>query len=440
MTRLFRFSHVVDRRSFLKRRDFLASVLALAATAGEAHAANKKTAKKPATSASSKSKKAASNKTSNRKASSRKPSRSARSVAPAVPASEQSVIDHPLKGTSATRLPPTKAPDLPTDWRTYEITTLVKLPPGYQGPAKLWLPLAMNQDTLYQRVIGHQWQGNTLTAGLRRLPDGELEVLTCEWRDAAEAGFRLISQISTADRQFDVSKRSAPPDREDILRKNLAASSMMPTEGLIQALADSIVGRVKDPVAQVKAIFDWVIDNSRYDPTLPGCGSGDIHQQLARGNYGGRSADINGLFVALCRTSGIPARCSYGLRIGSSNLFPSLGLSSDDATQGFHVRAEFYIPGYGWIGVDPSDVRRAMTLDKLSEHEPRLAALRRVMFGVWEMNWIALNTANDVKLPDFAQSTHAMFEPRLSINGNPVGPQRALAAPYYRISARQIKV
>jgi transglutaminase-like putative cysteine protease len=83
-------------------------------------------------------------------------------------------------------------------------------------------------------------------------------------------------------------------------------------------------------------------------------------KQLIRGQYGGRSADINGLFVAICRAIGIPARCVYGLRVGPSRLFRSLGLTSDDATRGQHVRAEFYVPGYGWIPVDPSDVRRAI--------------------------------------------------------------------------------
>ena len=135
----------------------------------------------------------------------------------------------------------------------------------------------MNQDSLYQRVLSHTWQGNTLSAGMRRLPDGDLEILTCEWRDATDASFRLVSQVATADRQFDVSRRSAAPDRDDILRKNLQSSSLIPAEGLVQQLADRIVGRIKDPVAQVKAIYDWVIDNSVYDPGLPGCGSGDVN-------------------------------------------------------------------------------------------------------------------------------------------------------------------
>ncbi len=428
----------------MKRRDFLASVLALAVTAGEAQAANKQRAKKAGTSAGSDKKnknKTTASKSSSRKTSTRRDKRTSRAVAPASASGsgDQSVIDHPVQGTSASRLPAVKALEIPSEWRTCEIVTLVKLPAGTQGPAKLWLPLPMNQDSLYQRVLSHTWQGNTLSAGMRRLPDGDLEILTCEWRDATDASFRLVSQVATADRQFDVSRRSAAPDRDDILRKNLQSSSLIPAEGLVQQLADRIVGRIKDPVAQVKAIYDWVIDNSVYDPGLPGCGTGDVNKQLSSGRYGGRSADINGLFVALCRGSGIPARCSYGLRTGPSSLFPSLGLTGEDATQAFHVRAEFYIPGYGWVGVDPSDVRRAITLDNLSEHEPRLASLRRVLFGVWEMNWVALNTGNDVRIPSLSESPAFIFEPRLYIDGKKLGPQRTLAAPYYRISARPIR-
>ncbi len=54
-------------------------------------------------------------------------------------------------------------------------------------PARLWLPLPLNQDTLYQRTLGHSWTGNPANAGMRRLPDGDLEVFHCEWPDAGDA-------------------------------------------------------------------------------------------------------------------------------------------------------------------------------------------------------------------------------------------------------------
>lgn len=318
--------------------------------------------------------------------------------APVIHTADDPVIERPPQGTSASRLPPVKASEPPSEWRTYEITTTLYLK-GKNGPSKFWLPLPLNQDTLYQRTLGHSWEGNPSNSSMSRLPDGDLEVFLCEWRENGEGKLALKTLVTTADRHFDVTKRTVAPEREDILRRNLQASQLIPNEGLAFQLGERILGRIKDPVAQAKAIYDWVVDNTIYDPSLPGCGTGDVRQQLISGQYGGRSADINGLFVSICRAIGIPARCVYGLRVAPSRLFNSLGLSNNDATRGQHVRAEFYIPGYGWIPVDPSDVRRAIALEALSDRDSKFLALKKILFGVWEMNWVALNVGQDVTLP-----------------------------------------
>ena len=336
------------------------------------------------------------------------------SQGPVVHTAADPVIENPPAGTSAARLPPVKAPEPPSDWRSYEITTTVTLK---GGPAKLWLPLPLNQDTLYQRTLGHSWEGNPGNAGMRRLPDGNLEVFYSEWRDGGEARLQLKTIVTTADRHFDVTKRTVAPEREDILRRNLQASRLIPNDSLAFQLGERIIGRIKDPVAQAKAIYDWVVDNSIYDATLPPCGTGDVRRMLSSGNYAGRSTDINGLFVSICRAIGIPARLVYGLRIAPSRLFRSLGLTADDATRAQHVRAEFYIPGYGWIPVDPSDVRRAIALEYLSDRDSKLASLRKILFGVWEMNWMAFNVGSDVTLPGKNNSQPFLLLPQIESGG-----------------------
>ncbi len=380
----------------MKRRDFLASAAALTLVSAEALAAKKKSETKPTTTTKPASKPASRNtRSSARTANNAKPQAGS---GPVVHTAEDPIIEKPPQGTSATRLPPTKAPEPPSDWRTYEVTTTVKLK-GANGQTRLWLPLPLNQDMLYQRTLGHSWQGNPEISAMRRQPDGDLEVFHSEWSDGSDAHFQIRTLVTTADRHFDITKRTIPPEREDILRRNLQASSLIPNDGLAHQLGERIIGRIKDPVAQAKAIYDWVVDNTVYDPALPGCGTGDVRQQLIRGQYGGRSADINGLFVAICRAIGIPARCVFGLRVAPSRLFRSLGLTSDDATKAQHVRAEFYIPGFGWIPVDPSDVRRAVAIEGLSDRDSKFNSLRKVLFGVWEMNWIAYNVGVDVTLP-----------------------------------------
>ncbi len=404
----------------MKRRNFLASAAAFSLFASEAWAA-KKQAKpaagaKPAGSAKPKPgarpvKPAASRGARGKPAISYKPQQ------PVVHTADDPVIERPPQGTSASRLPPVKAPEPPNEWRTYEITTTVNLK-GKSGPTRFWLPLPLNQDTLYQRTLGHSWTGNPANAGMRRLPDGDLEVFYCEWPDGGDAKLQLTTLVTTADRHFDVTKRTVAPEREDILRRNLQASKLIPNDGLAFQLGERILGRIKDPVAQAKAIYDWVVDNTTYDPSLPGCGTGDVRKQLISGQYGGRSADINGLFVSICRAIGIPARCVYGLRTGSSRLFRSLGISGDDATRGQHVRAEFYIPGYGWVPVDPSDVRRVIAMDIMSDRDSKLISLRKILFGVWEMNWIAFNLGTDITLPGKNLAMPFLLHPQMETSGH----------------------
>lgn len=402
----------------MKRRHFLASAAALSLIAAEAAAAPRKPAAKPA----AKPKPAAGRRG---KSTPLSPQR------PVAHTADDSVIERPPQGTTASRLPPVKAPEPPTEWRTYEITTTLSLKSRSGG--KLWLPLPLNQDTLFQRTLGHAWSGNASRASMRRLPDGDLEAFYCEWQDSGDARLQLTTQVTTADRHFDVTKRTIAPEREDILRRNLHASRLIPNDGLAFQLGERIVGRIKDPVAQAKAIYDWVVENTIYDPSLPGCGTGDVRRQLIQGQYGGRSADINGLFVSICRAIGIPARCVYGLRVGPSRLVRSLGLTSDDATRGQHVRAEFYIPGYGWIPVDPSDVRRAIALEALSDRDSKLIALKKVLFGIWEMNWIAFNVGSDVTLPEKESAAPFFLLPQLEFGGGGSGTP-------YSIRTRQIEL
>jgi transglutaminase-like putative cysteine protease len=426
----------------LKRRSFLTSLAALSLFTSEAWASRKhaKAGSSKAAAGGAKHKgsagKAGKSSKSSKKSGSRhdrhKGKISYKPQAPVAHTADDSVIERPPQGTTAARLPPVKAPEPPSEWRTFEITTTINLK-NKNGTTKLWLPLPLNQDTLYQRTLGHSWVGNQANASMRRLPDGDLEVFYCEWPDSGDARLQLTTLVTTADRHFDVTKRTVAPEREDILRRNLQASQLIPNDGLAFQLGERILGRIKDPVAQAKAIYDWVVDNTIYDPGLPGCGTGDVRRQLIQGQYGGRSADINGLFVAICRAIGIPARCVYGMRTGPSRLFRSLGLGNDDATRGHHIRAEFYVPGYGWIPVDPSDVRRAISLEILSDRDSKLISLKKILFGVWEMNWIAFNLGSDVILPGKTTTLPFLLMPQLESSGG-----RTDTGLQYSIRTRQV--
>ena len=57
----------------------------------------------------------------------------------------------------------------------------------------------------------------------------------------------------------------------------------------------------------------------------------------------------------------LPARDVYGIRVAKSELgYKSLGPSTPNITKAQHCRAEVYLREYGWIPVDPADVRKVV--------------------------------------------------------------------------------
>jgi transglutaminase-like putative cysteine protease len=89
------------------------------------------------------------------------------------------------------------------------------------------------------------------------------------------------------------------------------------------------------------------------------------------------------------------------VRVADSATWKSLG-KSGDITKAQHCRAEFYHPNFGWIPVDPADVRKVVLEEdkerQLPLDDPRVNLARKTLFGYWEMNWVGFNTASDTRL------------------------------------------
>ena len=141
---------------------------------------------------------------------------------------------------------------------------------------------------------------------------------------------------------------------------------------------------------------------------MRGCGEGDIKTMLETGNLGGKCADINALFVGLCRAVGLPARDVYGLRLAPSAFgYKELSGNSANLKSAQHCRAEVYLQAHGWVAMDPADVAKVMRMEtpkwiKRADH-PVVAPVYKHLFGGWEGNWVGWNTAHDLKLPGARQ-------------------------------------
>ena len=287
-------------------------------------------------------------------------------------------------------------------WRVFEVTTQVEvLKP--RGITRVWLPTPLTHDARYEKALGNQWSAEGGKVSYSEDGRYKAGIVGAEFPEGTQPKLTLVSRFATRDVTVDLSKRGdAPAEDRETLRKYTQATQLLPTDGVVKDTSSEIVRGVRGgDVEKARAIYEWIVDNTYRDGKVRGCGTGDIKFMLENKALGGKCADLNALFVALARAEGIPARDVYGIRVANSNLgYKSLG-KAGDITKAQHCRAEFYAAGYGWIPVDPADVRKVILEEEggKKEDDPMVLAARKRLFGSWEMNWLAYNYAADVTLP-----------------------------------------
>ena len=284
------------------------------------------------------------------------------------------------------------------DWRTFELTYEVDLS-NSKGPGRIWLPLPQNLGD-YQRALSVNWQGQARDGALHWDRQYDAPIFSAAWGDGdAERKMSVTIQVATRDRPMTPATWLRDVREADLY---LQPTEHMPVDGVVGETARQIVQGIDSPDAKARAIYEWIVDNTFREPKTRGCGLGDIKFMLETGNLGGKCADINSLFVGLARAAGLPAREVYGVRVADSAQFKCLG-KGGDISKAQHCRAEYFSPRYGWVPVDPADVRKAVLEEKLPLDDARIKALRDRLFGFWEMNWVGFNTARDFALTPAAQ-------------------------------------
>ena len=286
-------------------------------------------------------------------------------------------------------------------WRRFEVVTDIEMRPD-AGATRLWLPIANADDTDYYRSTGITWSGNAAETGIYRDPVYGAPAFFARWDGTSLSELTVKNTFMARNRRVDLARPRRPAPADDDLALYLASTPHIPTEGIVRETARGIVrGHRTDPLTQARAIYEWIVENTYRDPKVAGCGTGDIVDMLESRRLGGKCADLNALFVGLARASGIPARDVYGVRVASSGTWKSLGRAGD-ISKAQHCRAEFWDARFGWIPVDPADVRKVVLEEDASRilplTDPRVVLARRALFGSWEMNWMPFNTAGDTSL------------------------------------------
>jgi transglutaminase-like putative cysteine protease len=327
-------------------------------------------------------------------------------------------------------------------WRTFEITTRVEVLQA-SPTTRVWLPTPLPAAP-YQKTLGDTYHAAGGRTVMIETNANEPDILGAEWQDGNPAILTLTSRVATTDHAANLGTPTVPPPRDlSSLARFLKPTRSIPTDGIVKKTADAITRGAGTDFEKARAIYDWIVENTFRDPKVRGCGIGDIRFMLESNNLGGKCADLNALYVGLARAAGIPARDVYGLRVAkSARGFRSLGLSSDDATKAQHCRAEVYLAGYGWVPVDPADVRKVVLEEppgNLAMSDERVKRAREQLFGSWEMNWIVYNAAHDVTLPGSKRGSlpYFMYPQAETTDGriDPLDPDNFK----YRIAVKEVE-
>ena len=235
---------------------------------------------------------------------------------------------------------------------TFQITIEA---PEESKDVRLWVPYPVSSKE--QTIEDVKINGNFTKSSIRDQGREGDRGIYAEWTSPSKERtltlFFRAKAIERVKRDF--------PSKESVMtaeiKKYTLGSALMPTDGKIKELADKITKDKKTIKDKAMAVYDWVVENTFRDPDVKGCGTGDVDRILSE--KGGKCADISGIFVAIARSAGVPAREVWGLRLGKKHE------PEEDITGGHHCWAEFYQPGYGWVPVDPADVRKAMLTENL---------------------------------------------------------------------------
>ncbi len=293
-----------------------------------------------------------------------------------------------------------------TGWHSFEVTTTIAVAHPV-GATRIWVPEPLAESTPFQQHVGTtvHCDGGAWKASQQR--QKTLAVVQADFPAGARPELRVTSRVKTRDWTVLQGGSGEPVQdvsaRPEALQQWLEPTRYVPTDGIVRATATEITRGSRTDEEKARAIYSWVVANTYRRASVRGCGTGDIRAMLASGDLGGKCADLNALFVGLARAAGLPARDVYGIRVGASRRgYGSLGPKSEVVTKAQHCRAEVWLAQYGWVPVDPADVRKVM-LDEapggLAADDVKVAAARQGLFGAWEMNWVALNYAQDVSLP-----------------------------------------
>jgi transglutaminase-like putative cysteine protease len=302
----------------------------------------------------------------------------------------------------------------------------LKAPPEAKH-VRLWIPYPMSDEN--QEITDVVVSGNFTYSGVYREGAYGNSALYAEWKNSK--GPRTLTYSFKVLRRERVTKEIPAqelPFSKTEFRKELAPTRLADLKGPEKDLAEKIIAGKKTNRDKAFAIYDWTVENMFRDPNTKGCGLGEVDTLIR--TLGGKCGDIHSVYTALARASGLPAREVWGIRIPAG--------MGGDMTKAQHCWAEWYSPGYGWVVVDPADVRKAILEKKITLEQAK--PLREYYFGAVDNSRIAIGTGRDLVLnpPQSGEPLNYFMYPYAEADGKPLNEDLFGFNLGYKITFREL--
>lgn len=273
---------------------------------------------------------------------------------------------------------------------------------------RVWIPYPRSEE--YQTITDAKVDGNFVKQEIYEGEDGN-KILYAEWQspqDKPNLSFKFkVARKEINRKNFPSKEKTSIPS--DIEEKYLSATGLVVTDGEPKEIAAKITEGKESIFSKAEAVYDHIVENYKRDNAIKGCGKGDVCQLITTKQ--GKCADIHSVFVSLARSAGVPARETFGIRTKAEK--------EGDITGAYHCIAEFYMPGYGWVPVDASDVLKKMLMDNLALDDPKIKEARNYFFGAQNETYISLSSGRDLTLnpPQKAGKLNYFMYPYCEVDG-----------------------
>jgi transglutaminase-like putative cysteine protease len=277
--------------------------------------------------------------------------------------------------------------------------------------ARLWLPYPVTDRN--QLISDIETTGDYSAIGVYTDRTYGTPILYAEWpKDATSRTLAFSFKVERQEIRRRAFPSQEPPWNPTDYKDYMKPTVLGPIDGVVKSLSDSITKGKRTVLEKAKAIYDWTCENMYRDPNTLGCGKGDVCLLLQK--PGGKCTDISSVFIALARAAGVPAREVFSVRLGKK--------PQEDVTTWQHCWAEFFLPGYGWVSVDPADVRKKMLIEKLDIKDAKTNAYRDYFWGNIDPYRVVVAYGRDVALnpPQTGSPLNTFGYPYAEVGGHPI--------------------